>query len=218
MAEEIDAASHQSPNILVAGLLVVAGNMVRKYDLPPTKGSLVQLLEIAYTTVITTYPMTLQGLDSFVTRCTEEQLLVWTGRGMDILPLSALQVEQIQREHKISLYLVESLFDRLLSYPGIEPRVVLEIVYYLSLEYGVILENSQLELETIALVTAEAKRIIREETWKDLHDDFDLMYDFLADNSYVYVNILDEFFTALEYLHDVQVFLLKNAKLVDEQI
>lgn len=218
LAEKIDESSPQSPNTLIAGLLVVAGNMVRKYNLPPTKDSIVQLLAIASTIVVNTYSMTHPAIEGFVTRCIHEKILVWKAEGMEILPLSALQVEQIQREHKIQVFIVESLFERLLSLPYVVPAILLEILYYTTLEYGIILAESNIEVETIALVTAKAKRRIQEETWKDLHEDFDLMYDYLADNRFVFVNILEAFFTTLEYLHDVQVFLLKNAKLVDEQI
>ena len=175
-------------------------------------------MSIGYNTFVYDFYLAYQAIESYIDRCEEEGVLIFTEKTIELIPLSVDQVDSIQSNQKIFRYLFELFFDRLLTLPAINPSRTMDVVYYLAFEYHTFIAKSEFVMDSIPILNTKAKEIISAETWKDLHYDFDFMYDVLSTDDYIYVKIRQIFFDTLEYLHLTELFLHQNAKIVEERL
>lgn len=218
MAENIFETNNNDQKIILLTVLLASLNAIRTYNLPKTKIVLEKLMTLGYNTFVFNFFLSQQAIESYIARCEEEELLLFSASEIELIPLSVNQVTIIHKEQKIFRFLLDMFFDRMLTIAVIEPIRIVDITYSLAYEYRLFVDKSELVVDTIALLTPKAKEYIIQETWKDLHEDFDFMFDVLSENDFIYRKIRETFFDTLEYLYLMHQFLQQNTKIVEEKL
>lgn len=218
MAENIFETNNNDQKIVLLTVLLASLNAVRMYNLPKNRIVLEKLMTLGYNTFVFNFFLSQQAIESYISRCEKEELLLFTASEIELIPLSVNQVTLIHKDQKIFRFLLDMFFDKMLTIAVIEPERILNIAYNLAYQYRLFVDKSELVVDTIALLTPKAKEYIIQETWKDLHEDFDFMYDVLSENDFIYRKIRETFFDTLEYLYLMHQFLQQNSKIVEDRL
>ena len=203
MAKNIHNLFKSEQKTLFTAVLLGSIRIVNNYPISKNKEMLEKLMSITYNSLVFDHHLNYQVINKLLTKYEEDNLLFYTNSLIEFIPLTFDTLVKDNKDQKIMNFLIKTFFDKLLAIPAINPDKCIDILYCLSYEYRQAIKESNVILNNIGLMTYKAKKKIIAETWKDLHNDFEFMYNVLADNDYIFVKIREIFFDLLEYLHEM---------------